>query len=607
MLPQPNDNPEQEFIDYLRAMFRDSLEYARPHLEYAGEIQNAYNADIMDGEWATWSELYFPVLRSAVEYLMPYVMNYMFPKDGFIELIPENPSVTYDQVKNLEIFLEDLLLNKMNLKREGMLTLKDAVKFGFGYGIVEPKIITAGEASTAVGLAGGQVASSKKLMTVAAPRETIGYRYVPWAQITPTPDGDTPDDVTAVFFLDFIREDTLKQMYDAEAVLEPADRRLKGNVDEIVQATRDNKMDGETYALWWIQDNIAGNDTSIKRYKDANEITTRQGYEKAPVRVPVMKCYLKNRHIWLANGDTIIYDVEDTFQTLRCPIVKATASPDSAVWFSHSDVSASKDVADGIVTYKNAFMDLLTNWLRPTKILNMDSLANNSQLDNMGPNGTVQMRGVQNVQNAISYLTPPPLPQGLLNIGATLEQDYAQATGKTLQLEGQGTAGMMRGGSGAFESLLQSMTGRQELLTQVFEMDWFIPVLNNVLAMLQTLDSDQETVIRDDENQTFKHLKLTQDDIRNTFGVRANLEAKNTSFSDQQFYMQVYNLAIRNNPYFNQTAPLEDIVGGDRIKRWKNTPEQVEEAIRVMQESAMQQGQEGQTTSEQRQAGSQKG
>lgn len=601
MLQQPIPNPEQEFIDYLRAMFRDSLEYARPHLEHAGEVQNAYNSEIMEGEWATWSELYFPVLRSAVEYLMPYVMSYMFPKDGFVELVPENPSVTYDQVRNLEMFLEDLLLNKMNLKREGMLTLKDAVKFGFGYGIVEPKIITTGESATAVGLAGGQIASTRKLMKVASPRETIGYRYVPWAQVTPTPDGDTPDDVTAVFFLDFIREDTLKQMYAAESDLEQKDRQLKGDVDKIVADTRDNKMDGETYALWWIQDNIAGNDTSIKRFKDANEISTRQGYDKAPVRVPVMKCYLKNRHIWLANGDTIIYDVEDTFQTLRCPIVKATASPDSAVWFSHSDISASKDVADGIVTYKNAFMDMLTNWLRPTKVLNMDVLANNSQIDNLGPNGTVQMRGTTNVNNALSYLAPPPLPQGLLNIGATLEQDYAQATGKSLQLEGQGTAGMMRGGSGAFESLLQSMTGRQELLTQVFEMDWFVPVLNNVLALLQTLEGDQETVIRDDENQTFKQLKLTQDDIRNTFGIHANLDAKNTSPAEQQFHMQVYNLAIKGNPMFDQIAPLEDIIGGDRTRRWKATPEQVQENIRVMQEAQMQQGETGQTNSEQKQ------
>lgn len=590
---------DAEYVDFLQTTYRNALEYARPHLEIAGKVQNAYNADVMEGDWVTWSEIFFPVLRSAVEYIMPYVMKYMFPKDGFIELTPENPNVTYEQVRNLERFLEDLLLNKMNIKREGMLTLKDAVKYGFGYGIVEPKIITTGEAVDAIGLAGGKVASSSRVMKVATPKKTIGYRYIPFSQVIPTPDGDTPDDVTCLFYLDFIREDTLKQMYAEEQLLDPKDRKLKGNVDEIVKTTRDSKLDGDSYALWWIQDVIAGNETSISRFKNTNSIMTRHGHDKAPVRVPIMKCYQKNRHTWVANGDTIIYDVEDEFQTLRCPVVKATANPDSASWYAQSDVSASRDVANAVVITKNAVMDLLTNYLRPTKVVNMDYLGSPSQLDNISPNGVVQTRGAPNVNNAVSYMTPPPLPNGLMNIGGMLEQDHAQATGKSLQLEGQGTAGMMRGGSGAFESLLQTMNARQELMTATFEIDWLVPVLNNVLALLQSMDGEQEAVLRDDENKEFKSIKLTQDDIRNSFGIRLNLDAKNTSPADQQWFMQVYNLAIRGNVEFDQTAPLEDIVGADKVRRWKATPEQKEENIRMAQLAQMAQGQAGQTKGEQ--------
>jgi hypothetical protein len=587
-------NDIEDRVEYLRRLYWDSYTEARPHFERAAAIQKAFECDSEGDEWSTVSEIYFPVLRDAVKGVLPYVIKYLFPSDGFLELIPVDANVPYESVRNIEDFLTDLMLWKMKIKQDGLLTLQDALKYGCGYGIVEKTTITPPAVKDVAALSGGRVVGTTKQMVAGAPKQALRYRYLPYNAVVPTPDGDTPQDVSGVFVLDFEREDSLRSMYEADKALPPELQTLKGNVEEIIQNTRDNNIDGSFAQYWWIAAKIGGDNDIIKKYHDHNEIMRKQPIKDGPVRVPILKCYFKNEHIWLANGDTIIYENKDAFQTLRNPVIKATACPDSGNWFARSDVNASFDVADGIITYKNAMLDIITQWLHPTKVYNKEFLADPSSEPVTGPNETVVLYGTDNVNNAIGYLNPPMMPPIVQNFGAEMQSDLTVATGRSQIMEGRGLGGVTRAGGAAMESLLGNMSARQELIGSILEMGWLEDIAVSVLAYLQEAQEDQLTLTRrDDQKKKFVQMTISSDDLRNVFEAKVVFDAKNESVNDKLLAIQLYQLIIKNNPRFDETAAVEMILGKDVVRRISATPDQIQQNIAMMQQMAQAQAPQG--------------
>ena len=205
------------------------------------------------------------------------------------------------------------------------------------------------------------------------------------------------------------------------------------------------KTDGSVFPMWWIMLNLGNDSNAITRYQQTREISTRTDNE-GPILIPILKCYFKGEHVWLANGDTIMYHIKDDVQTLGCPIIKASSAIDSGSWWAQSDVSASKDVSDGIITFKNAMMDLMTYYLHPTTTYNELLMGSNNKAPEVGPHQRISTIG--DVRQAVGYLAPPPMPQQVFATGQMLEQDHATSNGQPLNLQGQGVAGLVRGGSG---------------------------------------------------------------------------------------------------------------------------------------------------------------
>jgi hypothetical protein len=588
-MPARTEEENNKFVEYIASLFRDSYNEAYPYLKRASNIQKAFDCQIEDEEWGTVSEVFFPILRSAVMYVLPYVFQYLFPKDSFLELIPETETMSFDTVKRIETFLEDLLIWKMKIRNDGLLTLQDALKFGCGYGIVEKQIITPPSTKTATAISGGSKVDAKTVMISGEPKEVVSYRYVPYQQIIPTQDGDRPDDVSCTFFLDFIRSDTFERMYMADAAKPKEQRVYLGNPEEIIKNTKERKIDGSVYHMWWIMANIGHKSDIINKYKNLNEISYRASSEYGPVRIPILKCYFKNHHVWLANGDTIIYEEYGSFETLRSPIIKATATPDSGNWYANSDVSASQDVAEGISIFKNSILDLLTYWLHPTTLYNQDMLADSSRVPDTGAFGSVAVYGVDDVERAVKHMQGPVIPPFVQNFGVQMEQDMAHATGRSQALETSSLGGLTRAGSGATESLLQNMSARQELIAGVFQMNWLEDVVLNTLAMIQTMNTPKlSTTIRDSEKQEFKQLSITQEEVRHIFEARISFEGDNRSANDKIVDIQLYQLMVKDNPYFNQIAPVADIIGRKKADRWSATPEEIERNIQIKQQQAAQ-------------------
>lgn len=581
--PVRTEEELNKFTTWIQQLFRNAYYDATPYLKRAETIQKAFDCQIDDTNWTTVSEVFFPILRSAVMYVLPYVFQYLFPKDGFIELIPSEEQMKFEDVAKIEQFLEDLLIFKMKIRKDGLLTLQDALKFGCGYGIVENKVITPAAVTKGSAIAGGKLIGKKNVMTAGAPREVVSYRYLPYAFVIPTQDGDTPEDVTCVFQLDFLREDVLNNMYSADKAKPEDEQVYQGDVKKIIKDTRERKLDGSMYYLWWIMSEMSGVARKVLKHND-NVLRVSDGDNNGPVLVPILKCYFKNHHVWLANGNTIIYEEQDTYQTLRCPIIKATATPDAGNWYANSDVSASQDVADGIVIFKNSILDLMTYWLHPPVIYNQEMMSNANTTPDTGPFGLIKVHGVDDVSRAITHMAGPPIPEAVAGYGMQMESDLAHATGRSMAIEQNQLGGLTRAGSGATESLLQNMSARQELIAGVFQMDWLENVVLNVLGHLQTNDQEMSTMIRDNEAKAFKQLKVTKDDIRHVFEARINFGGENKSVNDKLVDIQLYQLMIKGNPYFNQIAPVADIIGANKVARWKATEDEIRRNIEVAQQ-----------------------
>lgn len=570
---------DEKLSEYIKTLFDESYQAALPALSRLEKMQQAYECRMPDN-WATYSQIYLPYIRTAVEQALPSVMNYLFPKSSMISLLPRQP-MPYDLVANVRDYLEDLIKNRVGLKQGGLLTLKDAMKFNIGYGIVDTEIITPMVSVTNL-IFGAEEPVEVRRMKMGAPVQTVKYKYVNWRLVIPTPDGDCPEDVSCVFHLDPIREDDFKAMYRLDATTE--NPVYMGNPDEIIENVRKDKLSLAHYPIWWVMKQFSGSTNVIRNMSALNEINKIQVKENSPVVIPVLKCYFKNEHIWMTPDGEIIYRAKDAVQTLRCPIIRACPVPDGGNWFPVGDVEASRDAADGANIFKNAIMDLMSYTLHPTTIVNRMVV----QGDNIGLEPYGQIDAFGKVGEAASFLAPPPMPNGIMGIGDDLLSEQATALGQPRQFQGQGTAGVMRGGGGAFESLLQTTMARSKLAGAVLQMGWLETVVNHILILTQVLGMDDAYITKDDLSKSFIEKTITANELRQSFAVHINLDEKfGRTPSEKAMEMALYRDIIKGNPYYDQQASADWIIGdAETAQKLRASPEVRAAQIKQMQEMA---------------------
>jgi hypothetical protein len=358
----------------------------------------------------------------------------------------------------------------------------------------------------------------------------------------------------------------------------------KGDPEQIIANVRNDRMSIAHYPVWWIMSQFTGSSNIINNIKAMNEISKIRVSPRSLVVVPILKCYLKNEHIWMAPDGTIMYHIKDSVQTLKCPIIKASPVPDGGNWYPVGDIEASRDAADGANVFKNALMDLMTYTLHPATIVNRMVVQDESV--GLEPYGRIDAYG--KVGDAISYVAPPPLPNGIMNIGDDLETQFATANGQPRQLQGQGAAGVMRGGGGAFESLLQTTMARSKLAGAVLEMGWLEKVVDNVLIMVQVLGLDDSYITKDDLSKSFIEKTITSNELRQNFAVAVNLDDKfRRTPSERAMELALYRDVIKQNPRFNWRAADEWILGDAELaKRLRADEQTVQEQMQQMQQMA---------------------
>lgn len=581
----PEADKDKELIEYLQGILSEYFTIAYPHFERKAYIQRMFDGDIDPGEFGTMSEIYIPFLRSEVKKAMPEIMEYVFPNTGFTSLRPLQGGIPFDSVRKFEELLDHVLQYKMRVKKYSVPIIQDGLKFGAGYGIVEKSLISAEESSAFSVIEGGKFTVKQRGMRIAAtPKLMPRLRYLEYEQVIPSPDGGTPDEASCVIVIDYIREDEFRDLYRSQAASnEPI---YKGDPDKIIEDSLSLGIGQGLYPHTWNIQVMAGETTSNmqSRHSKVHEIAMKHSMannKHAPITVPVVKYFFKNEHIWVANGRTIIYHDEDSYETLRCPVLKASPDLDSNNWWALSDVAASRDMNYGINAYSNAMMDLLTQYLRPMIVYDQ-SRYGGSEAPRHQPWGVIPVNG--KTTDAFSSVTPPPIAPGMLNVGETMKRDYNDVNHNPLG--GQQTPGLVRGGSHAFESLLQTTNGPRELTGMIYDMGFIEPLIKQVMIHMQTLPQEEfEYVELKDRVYTASRISLS--DIRYAFDVSTDLREKTRhGINERMAEITMYQNVYKNNPDIRQTVALERVIGDkDASRQLIATQEEREENIRRMQAS----------------------
>jgi len=571
---------DQELLAKYIGMFQTAWRYARQYFDRANEDVALFEQE-QDLNSPTLSEISLGQAKLFVDQIMPAIFFALFGDDTPFELLPGHKSVTYERGRKVRDWVLFNMNTVMGLLTEGYLTIKDCVKLGCGYGIIEPKLVTPPAVAEKIVFAGEEEVKARE-MTVGETVMVPCYTYIPFGQVIPMPDGKTPNETSCTFVLRFYPEDVFRKMLDKK--LNPNSPFI-GDAEKIIKYARGNKMDGYIQSPRQIAEQINSRDRTIPDLMNVGAI------KGAPASIPVLQCYAQNEHVWFACDRFKIYHKKSKFQTLRSPVVKATFDPDGNNWFNPGIINPRKRMIAGTEMFYNGIMDILTMFLHPHQIINRDAVLNTGETPDLQPYGKTVITGAYKTGDVINFVTPPALPPFLLEIGNRLEEFNTSSAGQPKSLHGQGTAGLVRGGSGAMESLMQSTGGRDKLTSNHFQNGWYKDVVEQTLILCQMLSDDKELMPEIKYDPTTKKTdygwtEITQEDIRQVYKVKISFTEKMANqLAEITRKSMIYDRAVKN-PYVNQREAFAWLVGNTKQYHQLTEGVDVEQNMAMMQAAA---------------------
>ena len=564
MAPQASISSIKATPEDLMEMFRHAYTKVTTEWDNVERWINQYDNLIDTTNWPTMSEISIPLFYNAVENALPFALEYLIPDSNFFQLVPRGGStVSLDTIDRVEQKLAYTLRKKMKLKDEGFLTIKDCYKAGIGYGIVEPKWITPVSEVLVRAYLGAEVVGETVELEPGSPVLSEHYRYLPIGQIIPMPGVRSPQHGDH-FFVDFYSEHEFKRIMEADSRQQDGFRTMKnhGDVENIINRTRAGGYDS----------NITSVQTVIAKLGGMKLRDTNTGDIRVPVMIPVIKCYLQNRHVWLANGEKVIYDEDSKFETMTSPVVMAKAWPDGNRWFTPGIAGHSEDLGNGVNIFNSGMLDIFAHYLNPTRVVNYKSTG--GKKPPREPYTDIEI--VDDNPNAVSYLNPPVAPPALFEMGGRMQNYFDDTVGQPPNLRGAGSPGIVRGGAGALESMMETPDSRKKLAAVLLELGWLNDTMEKTLFLSQVLvpSAGESFPVRKFVSdgggrmrEVNEMLTVTHDDIRHAYDIEINLRSKlRSSLAEQSARQAEFNL-LNNDPFTDQHQLRMDLVQDERRGR----------------------------------------
>lgn len=481
-------------VEELKKRFEYAYGKAQPHFTRMKDAKNSYDNNIDSEIMPTISEIGFPFNWNAVEDQLPFAMEYLFPKTDWPRLIPVEKALDTERVEKVEHNLRYTILNEMDYRHNAYLSIKDCMRYGVGYGIVDVIDVTPPKAVDVQLAKDGKALAERREMQLGAPKKVPYYRYLHPTQVVPMPNGAQPDgpDACDHFVLRLFTEQQFRDMYKEYDTPMGKKKRFSGDAEEIIDRARRGGIDPR---LSYVQ--------ILNKIKGKFRNTT--GRKDQDVIVPVLVYYGRHYQCWLANGETKIREIAGEYQTIASDLVKWDAWPDGEEWFPVGPYEASEGVGTGLNIWYNGMIDLASYLMNPAKIVNK-GLFGGESTPPLAPGEDYEVYG--DVNQAMTFAELPAMPQQLFAMAETLKSEYGR-THSSPEAINQGGAGLVRGGTNALELLLSKTTGRQLLAATMLKSGGHQRAIEKILMKMQLLIGQGENkfvdVTYDEETGDRRH------------------------------------------------------------------------------------------------------
>ena len=547
-MPQKTLDP---VADQYMEIFAWAYTQQRSDFERMVGLQQTYDNVINPSVWPTNSRIPVGSMFVQVQKALPAAMEYMFPTTNFIRLLPVELGMDMSSLSKVEQALYIQVVHKMKMRRYSYPTVLDCFKLGLGYGIVEnhmiqlPKVFTITQA-TSTGV------QNTRQLELGQPTKAIRFRYINPSCVVPYPDGADFNGTNAVsisFLVDTYSEAQLTRMYSSQPV-DVEDMALKGNLKQILTDARQLGFDSRLSTI-----------DLMAKLGDRDLKKTNTQDKRIPVRVPVVKVFTDNRHIWIANGKQVIYDEEEKLQTMRCPLVKCSAWPDGNRWFPMSVPEALQKVDLAHNIWVNLLFDLMT-WSAKRPLIYSTNQFDKKPV--IGPDEVIPVSG--DVRSGAMWLDPPQIDQTMMSVGQKLEQLQTDIAG---QPNFYNKPGLVRGGGMAFTELAASATARERVASAILETTYLESAINQTLILMQTGIEKKETFQQRRSSQGksdyIEQITVTEDDLVNGFDVTLDLDFKNRNgMMEGQNRMAIYD-RIKDDPMFDAHEARKMLIADDEL------------------------------------------
>jgi len=504
-------------------------------------MRNVLDASADTSAWPTVSKIPLALAWSTTEAAVGPALDYMFPPSKFLQLI-SNDDVDKDTRDKVEWALYVQLVYNMKMKFECARSIRDSLSVSVGYGIVEPITVTP-PASFEV-TAG---ANRTRQMGDGRPVRALRYRYISPGKVMPYPsgtdfNGNNPTPIA--FLLDIYDEKGFKDLYSSDPK-DGGDILLKGNPDEIIKEARKQKF-GTNTTFADFCDDMGG------RNQASNDKNRKRGTQTS---IPILKCYEDGKHTWLFCGGNrgtnpqIIFE-DESYAARRKPLIKWDPWLDSDRWFPMSQPEADMNLNMAKNIWFNAIFDLMTQNLKRPLVFNSEETDGKAASKLLTPRGVVGIPG--DVRENAAFLKPPSIDTATMQFGDIIDAEHRRTTGE----QDFNRFNSTRGGSMAFQDLVQSSTGRDRLRHAIFQMGGLESVANQTLIYMQTLGAGLDLrfsrpAYRDGEDY-IEQFEVTEDDLRHAYGISLDLDSKaKFGAMESQMNLQIYQ-AKQGNRYVDQ-------------------------------------------------------
>jgi len=541
-------------------------------------LQQSYDNIVAGTTWPTDSRIPIAAFFESVEKALPIALDGIFSQNNRLRLVSLEEGVTIDQIVKSELALRDLVTYRMKAQKASIPVVKDVFKLGVGFCIIEPIYISP-PSSFLVSSKG----KSTRVMEVGSAVRTLRQRYLAPGQICVTPDGsnfngDNP--VSVAFFLDSYNENQFRDMYQ-DSVIDGEKPEMIGNPEEIIEEARSKGFTSDTSI-----------ETLINETGGISAKNVAPDDARVPCRVPVLKVYdnFKRRHLWIANGTTIVFDKSDEFQTMRCPLIKASAWLDGTRFYPMSTPEAYKKIGWVKNIIINLFLDILTKNLKRPLIYNSELF---DKEPSFGPDDKIRT-SAPDARLGAAYLPGPNVDATSLTFYEYINQIGNSLLGQRDYMEKNFT----RGGGMAFQDLLSSTEGMNRLQWTILEMTLVENIYNQALIYLQSMVDEQGVVVRQRKTdkatgkEDIEDITVTENDLCHGYELSVDFgQKKRMGAMEKNAQLAVYDRKI-NSVYFDhyETAREHLCDSDEEAERQMKSRDEIR-ALQMQTQAAMMQQQ----------------